>query len=270
MQQRILIVGVILFSLMPVFGQDKPAVSPPDLQERHEAFFDPYANKRDKEEYRFRTEWRMEAGYRQIQHRTPNSSYENLFMHGARAGFTVDFILPYRFSIQTGVLYTFTYGKATQKWGPMSYEDFTSPDPITKMAHSGTIRHRLYEHQLTIPVQVYYNIKLWRQLNMFFYTGPLLNIGVAMKDDLRSDLSEPTRQWLTDVGQPYEPYDRYKEKELHRFCIQWGLGGGFEWDRYRLQAGYDFGLNNLIREKRVSGQKMQEWGWTVAFSIRIN
>ena len=190
-------------------------------------------------------------------------------MHGFRAGVTFDFMLPLRFSLQTGVLNTFTYGSTYQHWMPMKWEDYTTPDPATGKAHSGDIKHRLYEYQLSVPVRMYYNVRLWKKLNMFFYTGPQLQIGVLLKDDMAADVSEQTKQWMRSVGQQYEPYDRYKEKELDRLCVQWGLGGGFEWDRYRLQAGYDFGLNNMMRNKLVADQQMQEWHWFVSFCYKI-
>ena len=85
-----------------------------------------------------------------------------------------------------------------------------------------------------------------------FYTGPQLQIGMLLKDDMAADVSEQTKQWMRSVGQQYEPYDRYKEKELDRLCVQWGLGGGFEWDRYRLQAGYDFSRLHGIYKAMMS------------------
>lgn len=265
-----LLIGVCLFAVS-VSAQDRPKpTSEPDLQTRHETFFDPDALKQEAEKYRFQIEWRVEADYQQTQHRTRNTTYENLYLHGTRVGVTADFMLPYRFSIQTGVLYTFTYGTATQKWGPMSWQDYSAPDPVTMQAHSGNIRHRLYEHQLTIPVKMYYNVHLWRQMNLFFYTGPQMNIGLVLQDNMRADISDATRQWLDALGQPNESYDRFADKELHRVGVQWTLGGGLEWDRYRLQAGYDFGLNNAVRHKRISNQHMWEWGWNIGFCIRIN
>ena len=65
-----------------------------------------------------------------------------------------------------------------------------------------------------------------------------------------------------------EDLDRMAD-ELIRANIQWGVGGGLEWDRYRLQSGYDFGLNNLVRHQQVSKQYMSEWGWFVTFSYRF-
>ena len=48
-----------------------------------------------------------------------------------------------------------------------------------------------------------------------------------------------------------------------------GLGGGLEWDCYRLQSGYDFGLNNLVKHPQAKGQYMSEWGWFVSFCYRF-
>jgi hypothetical protein len=57
--------------------------------------------------------------------------------------------------------------------------------------------------------------------------------------------------------------------ELVRANIQLGLGGGLECDKYRLQSGYDFGLNNLVKHPQRKGQYMSEWGWYVSFSYRF-
>ena len=256
-----------LFALSQVFAQSPTS---PDLQSHSIDFFNP-AHKEVKEEvYKFRVEYRVEAGYVQNHHRSEKATYENVFMHGFRTGATCDFILPLRFSIQTGLLYTFTYGKAQQRWAPMTVEDYTTPNPTTGLVYTNIIGHRLYEHQLTIPVRAHYNIHLWKDLNMFFYTGPQFQIGVALRDELQPSLSPKTQEWLEAAGVATRPYDRYADKELHRFTAQWGVGGGMEWDRYRLQAGYDFGLNNQVRHKRTSDQQMWEWHWFVSFCYRLN
>ena len=57
--------------------------------------------------------------------------------------------------------------------------------------------------------------------------------------------------------------------DLVRANIQWSIGGGFEWDRYRLQSGYNFGLNNLVRHPQTQGQYMSEWGWFVSFCYKF-
>ena len=72
------------------------------------------------------------------------------------------------------------------------------------------------------------------------------------------------------IGARTEPYERYGSKELFRTNIQMGLGGGLEWDAYRIEAGYDFGLNNIIRNQVIPNQQLSEWGWFVSFSYKFN
>lgn len=261
--------NLIIFLLLAALAVTAQEPAVPTLETSEPDFFDPTRIEKVKEPYTFGIDWRVEVGYVQNAHRSDSLTYENTFMHGFRLGATADFLLPMHFSIQTGILYTFTYGEALQKWGYISYEDYTSPDPVTGKVHSATINHRLYEHQLTIPVRAYYTIPLWRQLNLFFFTGPQLHIGLALKDDMQADISTATRQWFASVGQPCDPYDRYASRELWRTTIQWGLGGGLEWDCYRLQAGYDFGLNNQVRNRLIPDQKMNEWHWFVSFAYKL-
>ncbi|MCR4665199.1 MAG: PorT family protein [Paludibacteraceae bacterium] len=257
---------LFVFSVLTVSAQD---VTLPTLEANDQDFFDPTKTEKVKEPYNFAVSYRIESGYVQNAHLSDNKTYENTYLHGFRLGGTVDFLLPHHFSAQTGLFYTFTYGTATQKWAYMNYEDYLSPDPVTGKVHSGVINHRLAEHQLTIPIRVYYTIPLWRELNMFFYTGPQLQIGLSLRDYMQADISTATKQWFETIGQRYEPYDRYSDKELYRTTFQWGAGGGFEWDCYRLRAGYDFGLNNQVRQKVTSDQKMWEWHWFVSFAYRF-
>ena len=229
----------------------------PDLYTAEQSFFDPTIKTQVKEEYHFSTPWRLEVGYSQLLQKSLDTA--SVYMHGLRLGATVDFVLPYRFSIQTGALFTFTYGIRKQHWASHNEEE----------AQINTMNHNLLQLQLTIPVRAYYNISLWKKLNMFFYAGPQLNIGLTNYDVINAKVSESTLNWLESQGLPTTSHDRYLSKELYRTNIQFGLGGGFEWDRYRLQAGYDFGLNNILRTPIIPSQKMNEWGWKATFCYKL-
>jgi hypothetical protein len=184
----------------------------------------------------------------------------SLYLHGVRLGATVDLKLPYHFSIQTGVLATLTYGRNNQHWASISAES----------AQVNVMQHNIVQLQLTIPARAYYNIVLWKQLRMFFYAGPQLQIGLTSYDVINTEqMSNPTIQWLEQQGIATQAHDRYVTRDLYRTNIQFGLGGGFEWERYRLQAGYDFGLNNIIKTPIVPSHKMNEWGWMCTFSYQL-
>jgi len=255
--KRIIIAALCLLAFVYAQAQDKHA---PDLQMADNSFFDPTKKKVEEQTYHFGMEYRLEAGYAQHEQRTRDLSYPQLFLHGARVGATFDFLLPLHFSLQTGLLYTATAGKHEQHWRSMTAQS-VKEEKIT---------HRVTEHNLTIPLRVYYVIPLWQKLNLFFYTGPQLHIGLAEKDRLKTDLSDEAKAWLEGIAVPTENYDRI-EKDRTRANIQWGLGGGLEWDCFRLQSGYDFGLNNLARKQEYAPKRyMTEWGWFITFCYRLN
>lgn len=230
----------------------------PMYQIADNSFFDPTQKKEQKEDYHFHMEYRVEAGYAQHQQRAETITFPDLYLHGARLGGTCTFTLPMHFGLEAGVLYTLLYGTEEQHWrsidAPTVQEEY--------------INHRVLAHHLTIPVRVYYTIPLWKQLNLFFFTGPQLHVGLAQNDYLETHLSDGARNWLEKQGVAVTQYDRMAD-ELVRANIQWGLGGGLEWDRYRLQSGYDFGLNNLVKQAQIPNQYMAEWGWFVTFCYRF-
>ena len=230
----------------------------PAFQIADNTFFDPSRKEVKEEPYSFRVDYRVEAGYVQHWQRAHSISFPQMYLHGVQVGATFDFALPKHFSLQTGLLYTLVYGRNDQHWRSMD-----APSVQTEY-----IRHRVLEHNITIPVRAYYIIPLWKQLNMFFFTGPQLHIGLAENDYLQSHLSNGTQTWLASQGIATAPYDRMTN-DLVRANIQWSIGGGFEWDRYRLQSGYNFGLNNLVRHKQLSSQYMSEWGWFVSFCYKF-
>ena len=230
----------------------------PDYQIADNTFFDPTRKEEKTENYQFHVDYRLEAGYVQHWQRTRNISYPDMYLHGVRLGATFSFALPKRFDVQTGLLYTLVYGRNDQHWRSVD-----APSVQTEY-----IRHRVLEHNLTIPVRVYYTIPLWKQLNLFFFTGPQLHIGLAENDYLQTHLSDGAKTWLDGQGVATSPYDRMADQVI-RANIQWGLGGGLEWDRYRLQAGYDFGLNNLVKHPQTKAQYMAEWGWFVSFCYKF-
>jgi len=229
----------------------------PAYQIADNTFFDP-TRKPEKEKYVFSVDYRIEAGYVQHWQRNYDLSFRNMYLHGIRLGATFTFNLPIHFALQTGLYYTMAYGVSDQHWRSLDV-------PSTQTEY---ITHRVLEHNLTVPVRAYYTIPIWKKLSLFFFTGPQLHIGLAENDYLQKHLSEGVEMWLKSEGVPTEPYDRMAD-ELVRANIQWGLGGGLEWDKYRLQAGYDFGLNNLVKNPKQAGQNMSEWGWFASFCYRF-
>lgn len=249
----LLLGGTVLNS----YAQDK--LRQPDLQTADSYFFDPTREVKAKEPYAFGVEWRIDLGFTQANERSKNSSFPDMYLHGGKLGFTVDFLLPIHFSLQTGLYYGLTFGKNEQHYRSLDVET----------VQTEYVRHKVTEHTLYIPVRAYYTQKLAKKWRMLFFAGPQFQISLAQPDKVTPNLSEPMIEFAEANQIRYTDYDRVADNQLYRFNVQLGLGGGFEWDRLRLTAGYDFGLNNLVRDKRASYQHMWSWGWFVHFGIRI-
>lgn len=248
---------IIVCACACVYAQE--AIKTPDLQTADGEIFDPTRKEVKADDYTFGMEYRLEIGYVQNWQWSRKENFMDMYLHGGRIGATFDFMLPKHFSLQTGLLIDIAYGTRQDKWrsldAPSVQEEY--------------IEHRILQSYLTVPVLAYYNIPLWKMLHMFFFTGPQLSIGLTEHDFLKPHISSKVETWLQDKGFKTEEYDRLNY-EVSRANIQWTIGGGFEWDKYRLQAGYEFGLNNMVRKKVIANQHMWQWGWYVTFCYRFN
>lgn len=257
-----LVFSMSVIAQAPDMQQHSAATRRPDLQTADGAFFDPTRVVKTKPVYHFSTQWRIEAGYVQNYLHSRNKTFSNNYLHGGQIGFRVDFMLPYNLSLQTGLSYALTYGKRTQRWGTL------------QDANDGTMNEynllTTTEHTLLIPVRAWYKVDLPKRWRLLFYGGPQLQIGLTEPVKVQSHLSPKTQAWLNKSGIRYEDYDNYRDGILNRANIQLGVGGGVEWDRLRLTAGYDFGLNNLVKNQQVDKQHAWEWSWFVSFGVRLN
>ncbi len=241
---------------------------------RQQEFFDPTRKvERTESAYQFSYDLRLEVGYVQNQQRSATNSWSNPFLHGAKLGATIDFNLPYSLSLQTGLAFCGTYGIIDQHWRSMSAET----------VQTEYIRHGINQYYLEVPVRAFYTLQLWRELNLFFYGGPKMQIGLAEIDFETLHLSDNALEWLSERGVAVTTHDRYsgfsyadengvekwQDRELRRFNIQLGVGGGLEWAQYRLIAGYDFGLNNLLYQMPTSNSRLWQWGWYVSFCYKL-
>ena len=241
---------------LPVGAQEK-SIREAGL-EQHD-FFDPTRTEQVQENYSFGVTYRVEGGYSQSHQRMTSDTISALFLHGARVGAQIEMALPKRFSVNIGLLYSIQYGISRQHYHSVS----------SAQVQTEVVNNHIVEHSLTIPVRVQYNIPLWKQLSMHFYTGPQLMIGLAQTNYVDAQVSDDTRTWLIAQGKQLDTYDKYIARDLFRTNIQYGLGGGFTWDVYRLEAGYDFGLSNLIRTPVYSKDRMSEWQWHVSFVYKL-
>ena len=98
------------------------------------------------------------------------------------------------------------------------------------------------------------------------YTGPSIQCGLAFntrkytRNDFDAEVQQETsNRYTTDVN----------NELLTRLNITWGIGAGFQYQRYFLRGGYDFGLVNPYKNKQFDGSDRYTRGRFDQWSVKI-
>ena len=158
---------------------------------------------------------------------TNKTSLFSTSYNGFKVGLVYDATIIKGFGVSMALNYTF--GNHTSAWkqiGKLPYPQERSTGQY---------------HQLEIPIDWQYKFEIAKRTWIILYTGPTLQCGL----DLTSKLYKTNNGKEITLEKDNSFYSEdMKDKELKRINVTWGLGAGFQYDRYFLRGGYDFGLIN--------------------------
>ncbi|MBP1676813.1 MAG: hypothetical protein H6Q20_1372 [Bacteroidetes bacterium] len=187
----------------------------------------------------------IEAGF--ISPKQSGKNFSTNYFNGVRLGVNAEFELKHNFSLLTGALYSVVYAEKMQRY---------SADSVT---------YKTYGHFIDVPLRISYSLKLNKNLKLFGFVGPNINIGLAQPRKTNAQLSETTTELIDDLygtAPKSGTEDLYKNALIHRINFQMGAGGGVQWKNYQLKAGYDFGINSI--NKIDSSKLLRQSGWYVS------
>jgi hypothetical protein len=192
--------------------------------------------------------YRLEVGYNNPV-RT-GTGISSTFFNGIQVGGTAEYDLKNNVSLLTGVLYNFVYS-----------------DKIQKYPNSTAVSYTTHGHFVDIPVRLIYTYPISKNLKLFGFGGPKLNIGLFQDMKITSTQTYSPSSPLYVQPRSINLYTGSdQDYQLNRLNLQIGLGGGVQWKRYSLKSGYDFGINNL---NKLDTGSMHQSGWylTLGFSF---
>ena len=172
--------------------------------------------------------------------------------NGFKVGLVYDATIVKGFGVSMGLNYTF--GNHTSAWkqiGKLPYPQERSTGQY---------------HQLEIPIDWQYKFEIAKRTWIILYTGPTLQCGL----DLTSKLYKTNNGKEITLEKDNSFYSEdMKDKELKRINVTWGLGAGFQYDRYFLRGGYDFGLINPYKERSFVGHDAYTRGRFDQWQIKV-
>ena len=170
---------------------------------------------------------------------TPKDSLTStLALKGFKVGVVYDASLIKGFGTSLGINYTLA-GNSTA-WQQKNTVSIY-PQQRTKT---------LYQ-ELEVFVDWQYKFEVAGETYLMLYTGPTILCGLAFQShtDERDMYDNITPN--TSVQTRYEQHTGYdSNNDLKRLNVTWGIGAGFQYKRYFLRGGYDFGLLNPYANKQ--------------------
>lgn len=163
---------------------------------------------------------------------TAKDSLSNVVkMKGFKVGVVYDGSFIAGFGTSIGLNYTF--GAYNSGWKKDRNNYYGMPYPRN--------RQIITYHQLELYVDWQYKFEIAKETYLILYTGPTIQCGLGfeMRDDYQTYEGE---NYVPRYFNGYDAADA--DQTFRRFNVTWGLGAGFQYQRYFLRGGYDFGIVN--------------------------
>lgn len=104
-----------------------------------------------------------------------------------------------------------------------------------------------FRHYLELPVDWQYKFLIAKQTYLTVYTGPTLQVGLANYYHIQQKLGDkPLANYREDAYKA--DLDGDGKLDMNRLNVTWGVGLGFQYKRYFLRGGYDFGIMSIYRD----------------------
>ena len=161
-------------------------------------------------------------------------------LKGFKIGVVYDASFAAGFGSSIGINYTF--GASNGGWNKENASQIL-PYPQSRLF--------ITYHQVELFVDWQYKFEVAKETYLMLYTGPTLQCGVGftMRKDTRA-LDPSTLEEYVIPGDRYSAYNTdQQDQSLKRFNVTWGVGAGFQYKRYFLRGGYDFGLLNPYKNR---------------------
>ena len=175
--------------------------------------------------------------------------------NGLKLGLVYDATIVKGFGVTLGLNYTF--GANATDWVK---KVSTQPGPYPK------VRSRGQYHQVEIPVDWQYKFEIAKRTWVIVYTGPTLQYGLVLKDKWYAN--DGKQESFTREDNIYSEEDM-RDYALDRLNVTWGIGAGFQYERYFLRGGYDFGLINPYKAQSFTGKDIYTRGRFDQWQVKL-
>ena len=165
----------------------------------------------------------------------PNMPKDSLvnktIMNGLKVGLVYDGAIIKGFGATVGINYTFAAG----------YTNWTTPNVMQQLTKQRT---KTTYNQVELFVDWQYKFEIAKETYIILYTGPSIQCAVEMSKREFEKNEGTGIVTKKDKESCFDYTDSEMAHDYQRMNVTWGIGAGFQYERYFLRGGYDFGLMN--------------------------
>lgn len=172
--------------------------------------------------------------------------------NGLKVGLVYDATIVKGFGYTIGINYT--YGGNHTEW---------KNNNAVSTAQS---RYKNQLHQLELIVDWQYKFEIAQDTWLILYSGPTIQCGLAFSESKYERLGPTSTEEFKSKSNLYTNETKYPFKRLN---VTWGVGAGFQYERYFLRGGYDFGIINPYQSQMFEGYDVYTRGRFDQWQIKL-
>ncbi len=124
---------------------------------------------------------------------------------------------------------------------------------------------------IEIPIDWQYKFEIAKNTYLILYTGPTIQYNFYHKstEAWKSNILGNITSGSTVINQYDRDQDVDTKTDYTQLNITWGVGAGFQYERYFLRGGYDFGIYNPFQDRFDDINKKYFQGRFDQWSLKI-
>lgn len=132
--------------------------------------------------------------------------------------------------------FNYSYGINPGKWEKLNGIKQSMEYPRTKS--------RIEDHIVELFVDWQYKFEIAQNTYVILYSGPTIQVHASLTETQYVQTSINTDADVKKRISSFNYEDEDVMRDYKRVNVTWGVGAGFQYDRYFIRGGYDFGLMN--------------------------
>ncbi len=179
-------------------------------------------------------------------------------LDGLKVGVVYDATIIKGFGVSMALNYTIA--GAQEKWQTES-SAFTGKK----------VRNSYLFQSLDIPIDWQYKFEIAKETYLILYTGPTIqyNFFFQQKQQHKVDIPGQEKEWTDHINHYKIDADNDGKYDYTQLNITWGVGAGFQYQRYFLRGGYDFGIYNPYKDRFIDNQGKYNNGRLDQWNLKI-